>query len=57
MMPNTSCCIFTEGSAVLQEGYLDRSVKELLAGDERFPSSNVSRDALLLQVLSSYRAA
>ncbi len=57
MMPNTSCCIFTEGSAVLQEGYLDRSVKELLAGDERFPSINVSRDALLLQVLSSYRAA
>jgi hypothetical protein len=37
MTPDTSRCIFTEGSAVLQEGYLDRSVKELLAGDERFP--------------------
>ncbi len=50
MMPNTSCCIFTEGSAVLQEGYLDRSVKELLAGDKRFPSINVSCDGMPVPV-------
>ncbi|HCR2996830.1 TPA: hypothetical protein ON219_000415 [Serratia marcescens] len=36
MMPNTSCYIFIEGSSVLQEGYLDRTVKVLLTGDERF---------------------
>ncbi len=37
MMPDTFRCIFIEGSAVLPGGYPDRSVKVLLAGDERFP--------------------
>ncbi|MGQ1884529.1 hypothetical protein [Serratia marcescens] len=36
MMPDTSRCIFIEGSVPLSEDYLDRTVKVLLIGDERF---------------------
>lgn len=45
-MPDFSRCAFTEGSVALPEGYVDRTVNVLLAGDEVSPSVNISRDAL-----------
>lgn len=39
-------CRFTEGQVVLPEGYCDRTVNVLLAGDEASPSLNISRDTL-----------
>ncbi|CAI1986024.1 Uncharacterized conserved protein [Serratia quinivorans] len=45
-MPDYSRCTFTEGSVALPEGYSDRTVNVLLAGDDISPSLNISRDAL-----------
>lgn len=45
-MPDFSRCRFTEGSVALPEGYRDRTVNVLLAGDDASPSLNISRDAL-----------
>ncbi|MFA1239161.1 DcrB-related protein [Serratia odorifera] len=45
-MPDFSRCTFTEGSVTLPEGYSDRTVNVLLAGDDASPSLNISRDAL-----------
>ncbi|EPH1424349.1 DcrB-related protein [Klebsiella aerogenes] len=45
-MPDFSRCAFTEGSIALPEGYADRTVNVLLAGDDVSPSINISRDAL-----------
>lgn len=45
-MPDFSRCTFTEGSVMLPEGYSDRTVNVLLAGDAASPSLNISRDAL-----------
>ncbi|SMB36404.1 conserved hypothetical protein [Serratia proteamaculans] len=45
-MPDFSRCAFTEGSVMLPEGYSDRTVNVLLAGDELSPSLNISRDVL-----------
>ncbi|MBH3069677.1 DUF1795 domain-containing protein, partial [Serratia marcescens] len=39
-------CAFSEGSVALPEGYADRTVNVLLAGDDVSPSINISRDAL-----------
>lgn len=46
-MPDFSRCAFTEGSVALPEGYSDRTVNVLLAGDDVSPSLNISRDVLL----------
>lgn len=45
-MPDYSRCTFTEGSVALPEGYSDRTVNVLLAGDDISPSLNISRDVL-----------
>lgn len=45
-MPDDSRCTFTEGSVTLPEGYSDRTVNVLLAGDDASPSLNISRDTL-----------
>lgn len=45
-MPDFSRCTFTEGSVMLPEGYSDRTVNVLLAGDAASPSLNIARDAL-----------
>ena len=45
-MPDYARCAFTEGSVMLPEGYRDRTVNVLLAGDDFLPSVNISRDAL-----------
>ncbi|CCG88192.1 DcrB-related protein [Erwinia piriflorinigrans] len=45
-MPDYSRCTFTEGSVTLPEGYSDRTVNVLLAGDDASPSLNISRDTL-----------
>ncbi|AUX71484.1 DcrB-related protein [Erwinia pyrifoliae] len=45
-MPDFSRCTFTEGSVTLPEGYSDRTVNVLLAGDDASPSLNISRDTL-----------
>ncbi|CAI0690815.1 Uncharacterized conserved protein [Serratia entomophila] len=45
-MSDLSRCAFSEGSVALPEGYADRTVNVLLAGDEVSPSINISRDAL-----------
>lgn len=45
-MPDYSRCAFTEGSVSLPDGYSDRTVNVLLAGDDHAPSLNISRDAL-----------
>ncbi|AVJ16092.1 DcrB-related protein [Serratia rhizosphaerae] len=54
-MPDFSRCAFTEGSVKLPEGYRDRSVNVLLAGDDISPSLNISRDELLAdETLADY---
>ncbi|HFF9829688.1 DUF1795 domain-containing protein [Serratia marcescens] len=45
-MPDFSRCAFSEGSVSLPDGYRDRTVNVLLAGDDFSPSLNISRDAL-----------
>ncbi len=45
-MPDFSRCAFSEGSVSLPDGYSDRTVNVLLAGDDFSPSLNISRDAL-----------
>lgn len=45
-MSALSRCAFSEGSVALPEGYADRTVNVLLAGDDVSPSINISRDAL-----------
>ncbi|HDU5650674.1 TPA: DUF1795 domain-containing protein [Klebsiella aerogenes] len=45
-MPDFSRCAFSEGSVALPEGYADRTVNVLLAGDDVSSSINISRDAL-----------
>ncbi|RTF13170.1 DUF1795 domain-containing protein [Serratia marcescens] len=45
-MSALSRCAFSEGSVALPEGYTDRTVNVLLAGDDVSPSINISRDAL-----------
>lgn len=45
-MSDFSRCAFTEGSVALPEGYVDRTVNVLLAGDDTSPSINISRDVL-----------
>ncbi|AWO79195.1 MULTISPECIES: DcrB-related protein [Serratia] len=45
-MSALSRCAFSEGSVALPEGYADRTVNVLLAGDDVSPSVNISRDAL-----------
>lgn len=45
-MPDFSRCAFSEGSVALPDGYSDRTVNVLLAGDDFSPSLNISRDAL-----------
>ena len=44
-MSALSRCAFSEGSVALPEGYADRTVNVLLAGDD-VSSINISRDAL-----------
>ncbi|EOI3546313.1 DcrB-related protein [Cronobacter dublinensis] len=45
-MPDFSRCAFSEGSVSLPDGYRDRTVNVLLAGDDFSSSLNISRDAL-----------
>ncbi|CAI1829312.1 Uncharacterized conserved protein [Serratia marcescens] len=45
-MPDFSRCAFSEGSVALPDGYSDRTVNVLLAGDDFSPSLNISRDVL-----------
>lgn len=45
-MSDFSRCAFSEGSVSLPDGYSDRTVNVLLAGDDFSPSLNISRDAL-----------
>ncbi|EMH5179569.1 DUF1795 domain-containing protein [Serratia marcescens] len=45
-MSALSRCAFSEGSVALPEGYADRTVNVLLAGDDVSPSINISRDVL-----------
>ena len=45
-MPDYARCAFSEGSVALPEGYRDRTVNVLLAGDDLSPSVNISRDGL-----------
>ncbi|WP_369012064.1 DcrB-related protein [Erwinia pyrifoliae] len=45
-MPDFSRCTFTEGSVTLPEGYSDRTVNVLLAGDDASPPSISHADAL-----------
>ncbi|MBE3175416.1 DUF1795 domain-containing protein [Enterobacter cloacae complex sp. P29RS] len=54
-MPDFSRCAFSEGSVSLPDGYRDRTVNVLLAGDDFSPSLNISRDALQPdEVLADY---